>query len=279
MHKVPIQRGPDVRRPGLGKCIYCLMPASQGRLTDEHIIPDGLYGDLVLTEASCDACANAIKIYEAPIILMNFGQVRTFNNIRSKKRRGAKKKSTPKFWESRPRDNGEGPIQYHHVDDDMWHWVWMDLTGCRASILTGIDVGKDIAKISQFSVRNDDKFPKGRSIKNRVFGGGSDQFFAKIAHGFAVAELGMDRFKPYLSELITCGILRSNTHLVGSYQRASTRSTYLHKLSIAFTERLCNPIPLLPASLRTLVVVEIELFTRYGMPKFEVVVGELISSR
>ena len=39
----------------IGCCIYC--GATDGRLTDEHVVPKGLGGTLILKKSSCDACA------------------------------------------------------------------------------------------------------------------------------------------------------------------------------------------------------------------------------
>jgi hypothetical protein len=42
-----------VKYPRVGKCIYC---GSTEDLSDEHIIPEGLHGDWVLPDASCEPC-------------------------------------------------------------------------------------------------------------------------------------------------------------------------------------------------------------------------------
>lgn len=51
-----------MRLPPVGTCIYCGFTA--GRLTDEHIIPQGLGGTLVLEMASCDPCAQVTSRFE-----------------------------------------------------------------------------------------------------------------------------------------------------------------------------------------------------------------------
>lgn len=51
-----------VRLRPVGTCIYC--GSTAGRLTDEHIIPQGLGGTLVLEKASCDPCAQVTSRFE-----------------------------------------------------------------------------------------------------------------------------------------------------------------------------------------------------------------------
>ncbi|WP_132985020.1 HNH endonuclease [Luteimonas terricola] len=50
----------------VGACIYC--GATEGRLTEEHIIPKGLGGTLVLPQASCDACATTTSLFEMRVL-------------------------------------------------------------------------------------------------------------------------------------------------------------------------------------------------------------------
>lgn len=54
------------RYPSVGACIYC--GATSGRLTEEHIIPKGLGGTLVLPEASCDTCAKITSLFELHVM-------------------------------------------------------------------------------------------------------------------------------------------------------------------------------------------------------------------
>lgn len=51
-----------VRLGPIGSCIYC--GSTEGRLTDEHIVPKGLGGTLILEKSSCDACAEVTSKVE-----------------------------------------------------------------------------------------------------------------------------------------------------------------------------------------------------------------------
>ena len=59
-------RAPTVRFPPVGRCIYC--GTTEGRLTEEHILPFGLHGNFVLPEASCDACAEVTAKVEGQVL-------------------------------------------------------------------------------------------------------------------------------------------------------------------------------------------------------------------
>lgn len=50
----------------IGQCIYCRTAA--GRLTDEHIVPYGLNGDIKLLKASCDDCARITSRFELRVL-------------------------------------------------------------------------------------------------------------------------------------------------------------------------------------------------------------------
>lgn len=49
----------------VGQCIYC---GSQDSLSDEHVIPFGLGGTLILPKASCQSCANITKVFEQRLL-------------------------------------------------------------------------------------------------------------------------------------------------------------------------------------------------------------------
>lgn len=62
----PIKAPQTLRVAPVGSCIYC--GTSEGRLTEEHIIPKGLGGTLVLPQASCDACARVTSQFEMRVL-------------------------------------------------------------------------------------------------------------------------------------------------------------------------------------------------------------------
>jgi hypothetical protein len=67
--------------PALGRCIYC---SSTDDLTDEHTIPYGLGGTLVLPKASCKTCADITRRFEQNVLRGPMQQVRVFRRIQSR---------------------------------------------------------------------------------------------------------------------------------------------------------------------------------------------------
>ncbi len=61
----PPRNSSSVIYQGFGRCIYC--GATEGRLSDEHIIPCSLGGLLVIEKASCLACAKITCNFEGAV--------------------------------------------------------------------------------------------------------------------------------------------------------------------------------------------------------------------
>lgn len=57
-----IIRVPEAKRyPPVGQCIYCGRMPPEVALEEEHIIPLAINGGLILPDASCRRCADAIN--------------------------------------------------------------------------------------------------------------------------------------------------------------------------------------------------------------------------
>jgi HNH endonuclease len=58
----PIKMSRRERYGSFGRCIYCA--TKDVPLTDEHIIPESLGGDLIIEKASCDECQKQTHAFE-----------------------------------------------------------------------------------------------------------------------------------------------------------------------------------------------------------------------
>ncbi|MCW2275904.1 hypothetical protein GJ654_15805 [Rhodoblastus acidophilus] len=71
-------------------CIYCGAPTKTAKgdapPTDEHVIPEGLGGNLILERASCQSCAILINSFEGKLQKTLFHAPRRKLNIRGKRR-------------------------------------------------------------------------------------------------------------------------------------------------------------------------------------------------
>lgn len=90
----PVNRVLDVRPArngkfeGFGRCIYCRRSPSAGeRLTEEHIIPEGLGAHWAIREASCSACADETHAFEGRVLGNLMMIPRLKEGVRLKKRR------------------------------------------------------------------------------------------------------------------------------------------------------------------------------------------------
>lgn len=59
------ETGKQVTKTIVGQCIYCrTFATAEGSLSDEHIVPFGIYGKQVLEKASCRNCAAITSAFE-----------------------------------------------------------------------------------------------------------------------------------------------------------------------------------------------------------------------
>lgn len=68
--------------PPVGKCIYC---GSTENLTDEHIVPYGLGGNIELPKSSCKECARITSKFELAVLRGSMRPACIFREIQSRK--------------------------------------------------------------------------------------------------------------------------------------------------------------------------------------------------
>ena len=66
----------------IGRCIYC---GSTEDLTDEHIVPYGLGGNLILPKSSCKVCAGITSKFELSVQRGSMQPARVYRDIQSRK--------------------------------------------------------------------------------------------------------------------------------------------------------------------------------------------------
>lgn len=72
----------------LNECMYC---GAKGNLTDEHIIPYALWGDLVLPKSSCKSCAAVTSDIERKVLKGFMQDMRNVANAPSRRRKNRPK--------------------------------------------------------------------------------------------------------------------------------------------------------------------------------------------
>ena len=87
---------------------------------------------------------------------------------------------------------------------------------------------------------------------------------AKIAHGMAVAEYGLEAFDPWLSSFILGEDNCALHYYVATHENKTVETSGDHRVSLGTWEHDASVIG-----------ATIRLFCRYGSPDYEVAVGKL----
>ena len=77
----------------LAECVYCgakMYSSKRAKLGEEHIIPLGIGGTLILPNASCETCERTISVFENKLINSIFAAARMHSDVHAK-RRGRRK--------------------------------------------------------------------------------------------------------------------------------------------------------------------------------------------
>jgi len=185
----------------VGRCIYC---GSTTSLEEEHIVPYSLHGHFVLPEASCRLCARVInEQIETPLLREMLLPIRTALGTRTRK---------PK---DRPRDFGvtlraadktERHVRVPVKDANIFAF---GLNMPEPGILAGRPANTAVECESVLNLYNPsrtlDAVQPGRSELMQLASFDHAvllRFLAKVAHGYAVAEYGIDAFDHLLPSCI-----------------------------------------------------------------------------
>lgn len=179
--------------PAVGRCIYCAateFSAGTGEPPhDEHIIPLGLCGDMVLPQASCEKCAKKINIFEQGLMRGPWEPFRRKIRVPS---RGKKRKSEFRLYVS---------------DRD---WVSIDAADAPAElfmhVLSPLNISSPSEVVGNVHFRHPDNNYRRLWEKYGIEAGSPGphnlwyvcRLLAKIAHCLAVCAVGLDNFEPVL---------------------------------------------------------------------------------
>jgi hypothetical protein len=255
----------------VGRCIYCRTDGLPGRLTLEHIIPESLGGMLELPEASCHDCQVITGAFEGENVGRLFRPIRRQFNFPSKSRGKARRVQRQKETFIVKIDGINRNIPINEYPGLITSFVFT-----LPTILLGIPpTGESftgaisLGMLPEFGERlNALRAKYGNYVELPTPGSAEavGRLLAKIGHAYAVAEIGLDKFKPYL-----LGIIRNQDpyllhHLVGSAAGTPPLSEDLHEIEILPPESF---------GAGKLIVVKIHLFSNYpGIAVHYVVAGE-----
>ena len=257
--------------PSLNQCIYCDSTTS---LTDEHIIPLGLGGRAILPKSSCTGCAGKISPVERTCLRTMFGPLRVYYELPTRR-----PKDRPKTFPLKVKRTSDADWSLIEVDRNVYPFLILFPFLEMPDELTGVTrEGDRGAKVQNLWIR-------GASFRDGVTAHleklaaalhvseimptatvSAPDFFrllAKIAHAFAVAELGLDAFDPYLIPLIRDGATSNSVQYVGGMHHEEPPTPHLNELSLI--PRSGRP--------RDTVTVKVRLLSALGTPSYFIVVG------
>lgn len=253
--------------PGPGRCIYCPPDAEiASRLDREHIIARKLGGQLILHQASCLSCAGKInREIETPAMKFLWLDARTHLGLPT---------SSPVnhlnvgVWDDvepgLPRNIEEANFEFQRVAITSHPFRLIQAQLEPPGILSGAQPSENFQLVGmEVHVGGDQNHDPGPGKQSGHFQPFNPsvlcRMVAKIAHGAAIAEFGMDSFQPFLPDLI---MGRSNylSYYVGSSQRRGRRKETLHEVTLEIS--------------RGFVIANVGMFSTFGFRSYQAVVGK-----
>jgi hypothetical protein len=212
----------------VGKCIYCPPDVvTFSCLGDEHIIPLGIGGKLLLPNASCQTCEQMTSGIETYCMERMLAAARPIIGVRGRKS-GKVAKNLP-IQSFPPLGKRRIPVAEHPC------YIAFPRFG-----YPGIFVDSDPTKGTPIELIMADIQPNtiAKIVANRGFYmdvGNLDNYarmLAKIAHSFAVSQLGLEGFSHLLPDIIRGSGDVSYSYLLGERLIEESPTKDLHQISI-----------------------------------------------
>lgn len=247
----------------VGRCIYC--GATTPPLSDEHVIPYSLGGNLLLKNASCGTCSKVTASVEQVIAREMLILPRTMYELPTRR-----PKERPKTYPLKVNVEGnvqvvELPIKDHLPILPLPLFdppIVLELRRYDGGIaLRGIDLCRFLNGAEE---QLDNRFGHGNwSLDLKVPGVEWARMIAKVAYGFAVGRHGVDSFANVYVLPCILGEKNDVGRWVGCLKGGQDNTTYdgLHGLSIGFYGHK--------------VAVHVRLFGQLGGPEYIAVVGDV----
>ena len=270
-HDVSVQQAKQYTPAGC--CIYCgareWSPGRARKLGDEHIIPEGLGGKLLLPECACQACEKETSQVELECLRGGFFAARAQKGF------GKKRKRKPRYLPLSIRSDNRTVVELIPIEEypgiivtflfDVPD-VLLDAAPTTKCLSGGVAIGvlptfgKLLAKyLPQGSVTF---VPPRATATSQHLG----RMLAKIAHSYAVAERGLDGFVPFLPPIILGRDIRYIAHYVGGTREIPQCAPEHYRLALKSVQSLSG---------QNYLMATIRLFSDIqGMPEYWVVVGQ-----
>jgi hypothetical protein len=254
IHKFPPKETFDhYGYPAVDRCIYC--GTTEGELTKEHIIGKALNGTLTLARSSCEPCR---KITHAIETFCFDGHMKGF-----RVREGFRTSKLPPF--NIPLMNKENVRGVGKVSRED-HLAWLILPKYQQPAMFYGAWPEPIKTQPWTQFRG--KWPRDHRVAPAALNFGTyTRMLYKIAHGYAVAEIGYDGFEHFLPKCILDTEKSSYDYIgsVGPPKVNLPKEERLHRLSLEYWENKDG----------IYLIVNIRLFAYAGAPDYHVIAGKV----
>jgi hypothetical protein len=197
------QRLPTERYPAVGRCIYCQAErydTTRRMLSEEHIVPFALNGNLVLPEAVCRKCQKITHQPEESLLLQSAKAYRAQTGYQSRKKHP---RELPLFDVNGTGQKVMVPIEDYPRTLGLFFWPLPRLlSGRDPSHMHPMDkLWIDLDQQAEIEKRLNERGIytwRGYDIKNEMIFG----LISKIAHAYTALEFSLDGFQPFLLDYI-----------------------------------------------------------------------------
>lgn len=245
----------------IGKCIYCGTTAEP--LQDEHIVPYGLNGPWILREASCPKCAAITSAFEGSVLRGFLKEVRSALGFKTRR-----KKLQPKtFSLSVTRDGKEEVIEVTKEEFPaplalLIYEPPAHLSGRpyeKGVNVTGVVLVQTAGPSIQSTLEK--RGASGLSTSLTWSGNQFERLLAKIAYGFSVSYVGLDKLAEVYVLPAILGMKDDLGRWLGCADTRLKRGKYFHEIELS--------------TVGSEIRVRIRLFGIFPVPEYLVVVGRV----
>lgn len=252
----------------VGHCIYC---GSTHQLSDEHIIPLGLGGRLVLPKASCSKCSTKTSNIERTCLRTMYGPLRILYGLPTRR-----KKSRPETLQLKFKRTEASDWEYVSVAQERYPFLitfpYFEAPGAltvteesaasgpatRRMWIRGASPHHDFHELLQSLVEElgvHSLMPESKAEVSAFC-----SLLAKIALSYTVAEKGIAAQRSRLANIALGENMQNCLHYIGSVEKDEPPSNSLHELSLGHHTRTGS------------ILVRVRLLAKLGTPTYFVVV-------
>jgi hypothetical protein len=184
----------------VGYCIYCGARPPATVMSDEHVVPRGLGGGLIIKRGSCEDCRKTTQKFEEACLRGSFLPFRVKAGLQKPTNKDRPKKLRLKIG----KDLTDAMVDV----EDFPHWLHMPRFS-EPGIFSQRDHGLDTielrmetfanpSKLDDYAGKHGGQISEDVEFQLKPF----CQMLAKIAHGFSLFTHGPENFRPILTDLI-----------------------------------------------------------------------------